>query len=112
MLGSITNPTKGVQVKKLLASAAFVLLSLTATVALALPQCGPKTCQNKGNGYQCSVNGVTHTCGVCKSHSGQDSYSLYKGAMSGAQAKEKCEIQHGKTPPPKTIKPKLPPKKR
>lgn len=86
-----------------LASCLFVGLFaglLTGQEASAAQLCTSGFCNGASNGAQCSLNGVTHTCGKCTSHSGADANSLYIGSLSPAEAKAKCEIQYGQAPPP------------
>jgi hypothetical protein len=73
---------------------------LTGPQASAAQLCSSGFCNGASNGAQCTLNGVTHTCGKCTSHSGADANSLYIGALSAAEAKEKCETQYGQAPPP------------
>ncbi len=72
---------------------------LTGQPATAQPVCDSSFCNGASNGSQCSLNGVTHTCGKCLSHSGANANSLYVGSLSAAEAQAKCEIQYGQAPP-------------
>lgn len=90
--------------KKILSVPVFLFVGLFVGLlsgqASALPVCGSNFCNGASNGSQCSLNGVTHTCGKCLSHSGADANSLYIGSLSSSEAKAKCETQYGQAPPP------------
>lgn len=74
--------------------------------AFALPPCGSNTCNSQGNGYQCTINGATHTCGCCAGGPGSNGNhcSTYVGNLSGTAAEDACKAQVLKNEKKKKLK--------